>query len=63
MHPIILTKEIVFFKSISENISELATGAIILGGDFNEILDTKLDRRNPRILSLKEQRLVTHWET
>ena len=35
-----------FFKSISENISELATGAIILGGDFNEILDTKLDRRN-----------------
>lgn len=35
-----------FFKSISENISELATGVIILGGDFNEILDTKLDRRN-----------------
>ena len=45
MHPIILTKEIVF-KSISENISELATRTIILGGEFNEILDTKLNRRN-----------------
>lgn len=37
-----------FFKTIDDKLSEHATGSIVLGGDFNEILDPKIDRRNKR---------------
>lgn len=36
----------IFFKTLNDKISEHATGSIILAGDFNEILDSKIDRRN-----------------
>ena len=35
-----------FFKQTSDKIAEYAQGTILLGGDFNEILDPKLDQRN-----------------
>ena len=36
----------IFFKHLLENISQHAQGLILWAGDFNEILDPKIDRRN-----------------
>lgn len=35
-----------FFKHLSENITQHAQGLILLAGDFNEILNPKIDRKN-----------------
>ena len=35
----------IFFKQLLENITEHAEGTIILAGDYNEILDPKIDRK------------------
>ena len=41
-----ITDRSTFFKRVNEVITEYAEGTIILAGDFNEILDHKLDRIN-----------------
>lgn len=35
-----------FFKHINEKLSECSTGSIIVGGDFNEVLNPAIDRRS-----------------
>ena len=54
------TERNTFFKTLDDRISEHATGSIVLGGDFNEILDPKIDRRNKRFNNIPKKTKASH---